>query len=672
LASTQGIRAGRAFVELFADDSKLVRGLRRAEKKLKAFGNSVRNLGLKIAGLGAAVLAPMLGAAKAFGSMGDQVAKMAKRTGLSVEALSELKFVASQAGTSIEALETGFRRMQRSIYDAGRGLSTQTDALADLGLKYKDLKGLAPEKQFKLLAEAISRVEDPTRKAALAQALFGRAGTQLLPMMASGAKGIEILQKEARRLGLTMSSEDAAAAEDFTDALDKLWKVVKMGVFHVGAALAPALQQVAETITSVAMKISEWVQANQQLIVTALKVVAIVIAVGVALAMLGTVISGLGTILGALITVITTVAAVLKILGAVIAFLVSPIGLVIAALAALGAYLVYTTGAGGKALGWLGGKFNTLKEDALAAFGGISDALAAGDIGLAMKVLWLTLKMEWTRGVNFLEKAWLNFRNFFIKIGYDAWHGLLAVVEVVWNALEVGWIETTAFFAKAWQGFVGFFSKTWERIKSGAKKAWNWIKSLFDDSVDLEAENKLVEQQKQAAISQIDNEQQRKIAEREAEREAERRRAAAIHEVTLAEIGRQNLQKHQNLDAEYERRMADNEADLVKARKEWRDAIDEAKKKRKAKEAEKGPDALEGPDAILDKAQRALAGLGDIGGLIGEQAAKIGVKGTFNAAAVRGLAAGDAADRTAKASEETAKNTKKLVQAATTGGLTFA
>ena len=29
-----------------------------------------------------------------------------------------------------------FRKMQRSIYDAGRGLSTQTDALADLGLRF--------------------------------------------------------------------------------------------------------------------------------------------------------------------------------------------------------------------------------------------------------------------------------------------------------------------------------------------------------------------------------------------------------------------------------------------------------------------------------------------------------------------------------------------------------
>ena len=213
MPSAKGIRAGRAFVELFADDSKLVRGLRRAQKKLKAFGQSIRNMGLKIAGLGAAMLAPLIGAAKAFSSMGDQVAKMAKRTGMSVEALSELQFVASQPGTEINALENALRRMQRSIYDAGRGLSTAVDALADLGLTFKDFDGLSPEQQFKLLADRISQIEDPTRKAAIAMSLLGRSGTALLPMFAKGAAGIEALQKEARRLGLTMSAEDAAAAE---------------------------------------------------------------------------------------------------------------------------------------------------------------------------------------------------------------------------------------------------------------------------------------------------------------------------------------------------------------------------------------------------------------------------------------------------------------------------
>ncbi len=670
MPSAQGIRAGRAFVELFADDSKLVRGLRRAEKKLKAFGESIRNLGLKTMGVGSGLLAPLAAAAQLFAGYGDSVAKMAQRTGLSVEALSELQYAARLSGVEVTALEGGLRRMQQTIYDAGRGLSTATEALAQLNLTTADLAGLAPEQQFKLLAERISQVEDPTLKAALAMSIFGRSGTQLLPLFASGAKGIEMLQAEARRLGLTMSSEDAKAAEAFSDALDRLWQVVKMGVFNIGAALAPTLQMVAEKITRVAMVASVWIKQNQQIIVTVLKVAVVIVAVGLALTVLGTIISSLGTMLGVLITVVTAVVAVLKILAAAIAFLISPIGMVIAAVVALSAYLVYATGSGAKALAWLGTRFTVLKADALSAYQGIADALAAGDITLAVKILWLTLKMEWMRGVNFLEKLWLNFRNFFIKIGYDAWHGLLAVAEIVWHALEIGWIETTAFFSKLWAGFTGFFAKTWENIKAGAQKAWNWIKSLFDDSVDLETENKMVEEQKQAAIAGIEDEQQRQIAQREAQREAERRRAAAVHEATLGEIGRQNQEKHRALDTEYAQRMAENEADLAKTRQEWREAIETAKRKRQ--EQESAPDVLEGPDDIINKARDALAGLGDIGDLMQQEAAKIGVRGTFNAAAIQGLAGGDVADRTAKATEETAKNTRKLVQAAQTGGLTFA
>ena len=59
---------------------------------------------MKVAGLGAAMAAPLLGAAKYFSSYGDQVAKMSKRTGMSVEALSELRYVASQTGTEFSSL----------------------------------------------------------------------------------------------------------------------------------------------------------------------------------------------------------------------------------------------------------------------------------------------------------------------------------------------------------------------------------------------------------------------------------------------------------------------------------------------------------------------------------------------------------------------------------------
>jgi hypothetical protein len=50
---------------------------------------------------------------------------------------------------------------------------------------------------------------------------------------------------------------------------------------------------------------------------------------------------------------------------------------------------------------------------------------------------------------------------------------------------------------------------------------------------------------------------------------------------------------------------------------------------------------------------------------------KVDIQGTFNAMAVRGLGAESLSERTAKAAEQTAANTKKLVQEAQHGGLVF-
>jgi len=648
------IRAGRAFVELFADNSKLVAGLRAARAKIRAFGQSIRAMGMKLTAIGTGMLTPLLGAAKLFASMGDSAAKMAKRTGVSVEALSELKFAAEQSGTGVEDLENGLRRMQRTIYDAARGLSTANEALANLGLSTRDLEDLSPEQQFKLLAEVISRVEDPTTKAALAMQVFGRSGTQLLPMFERGVVGIEELQAEARRLGLTMGREDAQAAEQFSDALNKLWNVVKMGAFRIGAALVPTLQNLTENLTTLVVRVSAWINGNRHIIVTIAGVAAAAIAGGVALIALGGIIGALSSAIGMLITIMTAAVAVLKVVIAIVAFLVSPIGLVIAAVVALGAYILYATGAISKALKWLGEKFNVLKEDALASFAGISDALAAGDIGLAMRILWLTLKMEWTRGVNFLEKAWLSFRNFFIRIGYDAWHGMLALVETVWHTIEMGWIDTTAFFSRIWNGFVSFFARTWEEMKAMAAKSWAWIKSWFDSSINLDVVYREIDAQREAAVAEIGDKQM----ERELRHQRERERAQRLHQGTMAEIGRQNLAKHQELDTEYATRLAENEKELAEARREWQEAIGTAREKRAAMDkADAGPGSMESPDDILDRANKAMQGLGSV---LAEEVEKISARGTFYAAHAVGLQAGDATDRMANGIDKIEKNTRSL------------
>ena len=181
MAGAREVRAGEAYTELSTRD-KMSAGLARAQARLRRFGAACEGLGRTMIGLGAAVAGPVVASLKMFSSLGDAAAKMVRRTGLSVRAVQELGFAAKLSGTDVGSLENGIKRMQRNVYDAERVLSTSVDALRDLGLSVKDLQGLAPEDQFTLMAERMGQVEDASRRAALAQVLFGRAGTMLLPM----------------------------------------------------------------------------------------------------------------------------------------------------------------------------------------------------------------------------------------------------------------------------------------------------------------------------------------------------------------------------------------------------------------------------------------------------------------------------------------------------------
>ena len=172
MAGASGIKAGRAYVELGVGD-KMLAGLRKAQARLRAFGASVGKIGRQLTGISAVALAPLAGAAKVFANMGDSLQKMAARTGITVESLSELSFAAEQSGAGIETFGKAVGSMQRSIRDAGRGLATKTESLKDLGLSYEALAALSPEDQFKTIAEAISLVPDATQRAAISMELFG-------------------------------------------------------------------------------------------------------------------------------------------------------------------------------------------------------------------------------------------------------------------------------------------------------------------------------------------------------------------------------------------------------------------------------------------------------------------------------------------------------------------
>ncbi len=659
MSKANAIRAGRAYVELFTEDSAFVRGLDKAKARLTKWADSLTSIGTRLGATGLAIGTPLLVAAKQFADAGSLLADAAARTGASVEALSELGFAAEQSGTDFVTLEGSLRKMQKLLAEAAGGSKSANETLSELGLTVAQLVNLQPDQQIELFAERIKRIENPAKRTAIALELFGKSGAQLLPLLNTGAVGIRALREQARKLGLTMSTADAQAAEEFGDALDILGKVTKRAVFEIGSALSPALMSATRFLTGAAKSAAAWIRENKTLVTVLLYVSAATLVTAAGFLTLGTLLRAATVALTVFKAVAAGTVVVFNLLAPAIAALASPAGLVVAAIVGIGLALLKVTGLGEKLLSFLGNAFKTLAADAIQAWQGIGDALAAGDLGLAAKIAWLTIKLEWERGIAWISEKWLDFKSFFVTTWTEATYGLASIFIKAVSGIQSIWNDITAGMAAGWEHFTSGAVGLWTAAQNEISQAFVDLWSLFDDTVDAagtkatlqgdyEAQQKKDQAAKEARLQQI-----------EAERAAQQQQIDADRSGTLDALEQDRQRAQAKRQAAYDAELKATDDQLQSAKDEWRTALDEAAKKRAAAEAGLGLPKLEQID---------LEGI-DAG--VFEVKKKQEIQGTFNPAALRYFDSKGWQDRTAKATEETAKNTKRLVQVTLDNKLAF-
>lgn len=106
------------------------------------------------------------------------------------------------------------------------------------------------------------------------------------------------------------------------------------------------------------------------------------------------------------------VATLLPGIAAGLALLLSPIGLVTAALAVGAGMWIYYSGAGGKAIEWFTRTIQQLREYIQPAIDGVTDAIKAGNIELAVKIVWAQIQLSFAEGSLEIRKIWSNAINF--------------------------------------------------------------------------------------------------------------------------------------------------------------------------------------------------------------------------------------------------------------------
>lgn len=239
----------RIFDQSYGSTREWARKTHFENEKVKTSFMTVRTA---VLGVGGVLSTLATGALAAFISRSIDAAealdKMSQRTGVAVERLSTLDFVAQQTGADLPTLETALKGLHKKLQEAlVTGTGEGASALAALGIELKTSTGEVKSniEILEEVADAFAKHADGAGKSAIAQKLFEESGTKLIPMLNLGSEGIHRLEQRARDLGAEISTETAVASANFTDRMNELDTAVKGLGISITSDLLPDLTNIA-------------------------------------------------------------------------------------------------------------------------------------------------------------------------------------------------------------------------------------------------------------------------------------------------------------------------------------------------------------------------------------------------------------------------------------------
>ena len=179
----------------------------------------------------------------------DNIDKLSQKIGMSRQTFQELNYAFKQSGIEIGVLQMGMKSFRAEMESAAKGGSS---VFSQLGVSATDATGKL-RNQDDVMKEALvslEMMENGTQKVLLAEQLFGRAGTELMPILNGQVGTIQELIDRSHELGLVMSDENVDAGVVFGDTIDDLKQSFFAFMNSVITPLIPLLQTLAEGAVS--------------------------------------------------------------------------------------------------------------------------------------------------------------------------------------------------------------------------------------------------------------------------------------------------------------------------------------------------------------------------------------------------------------------------------------
>ena len=769
IANSRNIRAGAAYIELTTQDSKLVRGLDQAQKRVKAFSKSVGEIGKRLTAVSAVAAVPLLSGLKIYADFQQQMAtvatmlsdsdaekymdgftkgirKMAVSFGESTEALSgglyDILSASIAPAKALDVLGVAAKSAKAGLTDTRTAADAITTVLNSYGFAAEQagdvsdwLFGIVQRGKttFAELAPQIGMVASTASSAGLP---LDELGAMIATLTRNGLRTTTAIDsvngilrsflkpsaeatKLAHELGFEMNTTtlkteglhgvmeklaklppdvlaklfpDSAALRGIVPALnnlkgfesdldamqsraglaDKAYAKLSKTLTHafnrikqagiivlgiMGEALSEPVAKAAAIVSQYAGMIIDLLSKNQSLVRSAALVIAGIAAVGVILMSTGIAAQAMAFIFGGLSSIITGSVGVIGTLLTVLGALLSPMGMIIVAAAGIGIAILSMTDIASKTLNWLSDRFDALKDRALVAWQGIRDALASGDLSLAAKILWQALKVEWQRGIYQVESLWQSFKYTIVNVASQTFYKVTKVLVDAWHGLRILWVQTTSFLSDAWTTMTAGLQSTFRSAQLKVEEGMHHLVGLFDKDYNVDMAINIARTNANADKANITKQRDAALAENKQQYDSDLARIDHERQTQQKLIDQEQVAGNKSRQSQYEKQMATALDDLEKTRAEYQQLLQQAAKN-KPPEGNQSGDQPPSPDNLIDTLKKKLA---ELGGQIGTLSPNQQSRGTFNSAALQGLMTNQSiAQRTAAASEDTARYVKKL------------
>jgi hypothetical protein len=247
---------GALTVSLGLDAADYVQGLSKAERQAKSASEGItNNFTTAIRGASLAFTALAAAGAGAFIALNNQVRTIAdfqdlsEKVGDTASNLASLQLAAQLSGTSIDEVAAASIKLTATLSKTNDESKGAGAAIKALGLNFTEFKNLSPVEQLDAVSKALAGFEDGASKTAVAVALFGKAGAQILPFLN------DLADEGERQIKLT--DEQIAQADEYVKSQDRLRAQITATSQSLAGDALPAFIQFQNVIAKIIKAFTE-------------------------------------------------------------------------------------------------------------------------------------------------------------------------------------------------------------------------------------------------------------------------------------------------------------------------------------------------------------------------------------------------------------------------------